>query len=203
MAAVDTGGIPVRALRPWAQEHHEQAQRVRAVALDVVVRRLHIAVRFGHLRAAEHDDALVLQRQSWFIEPQLTEVAERLADEAHVQQMQDGVLDPAGVLRDRQPLLPDGLVHERRLVLRVEVAVHVPRRVDERVHRVGLPPRELPAFRTGRLHEGLDLRQRVPALGVERGISRQHDRQLVVWHGHRAIGVAVHDGYGRAPVALA
>src|SRR5207248_11353918 len=87
VAPVDAGGVPVGALRPRAEEHDEEAQGVRAVALDVLVRGLHVAVRLRHLRAAEDDDTLILEGQRGLIEPKLTEIAQGLTDEAHVEQV--------------------------------------------------------------------------------------------------------------------
>src|SRR5207245_2264361 len=86
--------------------------------------------------------------------------AQGLAHETHVEQVQDRVLDPPGVLMHRQPLAAQILVHERGGELWVQVAIHVPGRVDECVHRVNVPARGATAFRTRGVDEGRDVRQR-------------------------------------------
>ena len=59
------------------------------------------------------------------------------------------MVDAADVLAHRQPVVDDGAVERRVLVVRVDVAQEVPRRVDERVHRVRLARRVAAAARTG------------------------------------------------------
>ena len=74
------------------------------------------------------------------------QIAHHLDPEARVQQVQDRVLDAANVLVDRQPVI-DALVHHRACLVGASVAHEVPRRIDESIHRVGLAPRRLAAFR--------------------------------------------------------
>ena len=116
--------------------------------------------------------------------------------------MQDGVLDAADVEIDRTPVADGPGVEGPLAVPRVAVAVEVPRRVHERVHRVGLSARRAAARRAGGLDELGYLRQGRVAPPAELGHLRQLDRQVLVGHGLQAAGAAVDDGDRRAPVAL-
>jgi hypothetical protein len=114
------------------------------------------------------------------------DIAHQLGPEARVEQVQDGVLDAADVLVDAA-LAPvgDALVDHRLVVVRAAVAQEVPRRLDEGIHRVGLAPRRLAAFRAGAFVELGHLGQRTAGAG-DRDVLGQHDRQLVVGHRHVA-----------------
>ena len=73
------------------------------------------------------------------------------AEEARVDQVQDGVLDAAAVEIDRAPSTSTVAgSNGSSVVLRIAEAVEVPGRVDERVHRVGLAPGRAAARRAGR-----------------------------------------------------
>ena len=85
----------------------------------------------------------------------------------------------------------------------VGVADEVPRRVDERVHRVRLPARQLPAPRALDGHPVLGGGERRASLRQVLVHFGQDDRQLVVRDGGGAVLVAVDDQDGTAPVALA
>ena len=200
--ALDPGGIPVRALCPRTQEHQEEPQRVGAVDGDVLVGCLHVPARLRHLATAEDDRALVAQPKRRLVEPELAQVAQGLAHETHVEQVQDRVLDPPGVLMHRQPLAAQILVHERGGELWVQVAIHVPGRVDECVHRVNVPARGATAFRTRGVDEGRDVRQRRASATGELDVARKRDRQVLVAHRDRPVGIAIHHRDGRSPVAL-
>ena len=58
--------------------------------------------------------------------------------------MQNRVHDPADILVHRQPVAHQRRIERRLVVVRVRVAVEVPRRIDERIHRVRLAPRAAP-----------------------------------------------------------
>src|ERR1700731_2966198 len=75
--------------------------------------------------------------------------------EAGVQQVQDGVLDPADVLVDGHPVGHGVLVDGRFGRPRVAEALEVPRRVDEGVHGVGLALGRPPAYGAGGVQEAL------------------------------------------------
>ena len=85
----------------------------------------------------------------------------------------------------------------------VAVAQEVPGRVDERVHRLGLAPGRAAAARARRRASSPRPRERRPALRLVVLDVGQHDRQLVVGHGHLAARLAVDDRDRAAPVALA
>ena len=119
------------------------------------------------------------------------EIAEDAREEARVDQVQDGVLDAAAVEVDRSPVA-DLLRIERQLgVLRIAEAEEVPRRIDERVHRVGLAPRRAAAVGARGVDELGNLRERRIAAAAElRGLRQQH-RQIVGRHRHHAALLAV------------
>ena len=75
IGAFDTGGVPVRTIRPGTHEHQEQSQAVRTVPCDVLVRRLDVAAGLRHLAAAEDDVALVPQVLEGLAEPEVAHVA--------------------------------------------------------------------------------------------------------------------------------
>ena len=83
----------------------------------------------------------------------------------------------------------------------VGVPVEVPRRIDKRVHRVGFATRGTAALwargirlaKIGRAREGrLSLTGKSHILG-------QADRQLIIWHRHDPVFVAIDHRYRRAP----
>ena len=212
--------------------------RVRAVALDQLVRRHDVEPRLRHLPdfGRQRNHRVVLERRAvaplHFVEwhpgivlrriavallrdhPLVEEAGERLLDrqqphvvhraanEPRVEQMEDGVLDAADVLIDRQPAVHERRVEDLRVVVRGDEPRVVPRRIHERVHRVRLAPGWIAAARTGRVHELLVLRQRIALASREGHIERQLDRQLILRHRHDAIPIAVDHRDRRAPVAL-
>ncbi len=135
--------------------------------------------------------------------PEQAEVVQRLDEEARVQQVAGRVVDAADVLVDGHPVVDDPAVPGRLVVVRVAVAQEVPGRVDERVHRVGLPRRGLAALRTGDVHPLLVGGERRHALRPILLDLRQDDRQLILGDGHGAVVLAVDDRDRAAPVALA
>ena len=94
-----------------------------------------------------------------------------------------------------------GVDHGACVVVRIEVAQIVPRRLEERVHRVALAARRPAAFRAGRVDERRIARER-RAFAGDRHVGRQQDRQLVVGDRHFAAALAVDDRNRRAPIAL-
>ena len=113
------------------------------------------------------------------------------------------MIDAADVLVDRHPVVDDPAVPRRLVVVRIAVAQEVPGRVDERVHRVGLPPRGLAALRARDVHPllvGGERRHALRPVVLDLG---QDDRQLRLGHRDRAVVLAVDDRDRAAPVALA
>ncbi len=127
--------------------------------------------------------------------------SQRPGPEARVEQVQDRMLDPADILRDREPLL--GLLTVERPVARLAgEANEIPGGIDEGVERVGLARRCAAAARAVDM-----LPRRMPieriAGNVEADVLGQDDRQLVARNRHRAAALAMHDRDRRAPVTLA
>ncbi len=153
--ARDVGGDPVRTLQELqcaagrhdgpidvvfrrASEDHRQADRVDTVFVDLLAKIDAIAERLAHGLAAIENLPLIEQFLHRLVEIDHAEVVEHLREEPHVEQVQDGVLNAAHVLRHGHPAV-DGFGIERALgVVRRAVAVEVPRGVDEGVHRIGV-----------------------------------------------------------------
>src|SRR5437667_6154388 len=81
------------------------------------------------------------------------QITHPLDEKPRVDQMQNGMLDAADVLVDREPIGDGFRVERRAIVFRVAVAVKIPGRIDERVHRVGLAPRGPSALGTLHVYE--------------------------------------------------
>ncbi len=129
-------------------------------------------------------------------------VAHQLVEEARIEQVQDGVLDAADVLVDRQPVVGRLPVQHAAFELRAGVAGEIPGRLDEGVHGVGFALGRLAAFRAAAFVEFRHLRQRRTG-AVRYHVFRQHHRQLVGRHRDVAASLAVDDRDRAAPVALA
>ena len=176
--SLDAGLAPLHRELGRSGEEDVQPERVRPVAGDHVVGGDGVALRLRHHLAVLVDHALGEEARHRLVEVDEAEVAHHLGPEARVDEVQDGVLDPADVQVDRKPVL-HGVRVERAVVLAGrEVAVEVPGRVHEGVHRVRLAPRLAAAPRAGGVHERRDLLERVAALAGEGGVGREHDRQL-------------------------
>ena len=135
-------------------------------------------------------------------------IAHDLGPKAGVQQVENGMFNSADVLVHRHPVVGT-IGHHLVGVGGVAVPHEIPRRIDKRVHGVGLAAcgftahrtrHALVAPRTGRM-KSLMLDQGV-ARTIGNAVLRQHHRQVFFGHRHRAVFVAMDDGYGRAPVAL-
>ena len=129
--------------------------------------------------------ALCEQAFEWFVNLHQTHVAHDFGPETGIQQMQYCVFHTADVLIDGEPVAHP-LVHHGVALVGAGIADVVPRRIDERIHRVRLSPRRPSADRTGGVDERRHLRQRrVPSAGELRD-ARQLDGQLIVRHRHVA-----------------
>ncbi len=162
-----------------------------------------LPLRLRHLRAVVVDHPLGEEAQERLAEAEQTQVVERLHEEARIEQVQDGVLDAADVLVDREPVVGDLPAPRSLLVARVAVADEVPGGVDERVHRVRLAMRLSPAARAGRVHPVLGGRERRAALRqILLDLGEEHG-QVLLGHRDHPAGLAVEDGDRAAPVTLA
>ena len=103
-ASLEAGVGPLDLLLGRRHEHHVEPQRVGAVLLDHVVGIDHVPLRLRHdLPVLEHH-ALRQQARERLVEVRQADVAEHPAEEARVDQVQDGVLDAAAVEIDRAPV---------------------------------------------------------------------------------------------------
>ncbi len=203
MHALDPLGHPVAAALGGPQEGDVGAGGIGAVALHGIDGAHRVALRRGHLGAAHRDHPLGEQARERLLDAQHAHVRERLGEEARVHQVEDRVLDAADVLVDRHPVVGHVPIERKPVVVGVEVAQEVPRRVDEGVHGVGLAARGSATPRTGRVDPVLRRRERAAALGRVVLDVGELDRQLLVGHRDDAVGVAVDDRDRAAPVALA
>ncbi len=125
----------------------ENAQRIRTIFGDHVVRINAIAERFGHrqpppgIRAAGDDvehHALGEKPRHRFGDVNQSQIPHELAPEARVKQVHDGVLHSADILIHREPIADDVGIKRGTVVSRIAVAEIVPAGINERIHRVGV-----------------------------------------------------------------
>ena len=129
-------------------------------------------------------------------------VAHHLGPIARVDQVQHRMLDAADVLIDRHPVRDFLRIERHAVVMRIAVAEVIPVRIDERVHRVRVALRRASALRADHVDILRHVIERRSAFDFQVHALRQHDRQLVVGHGHDAVALAVNHRNRRAPVAL-
>ncbi len=195
---------PVDVVFRRAREHHGQPDRVDTVRGQLRAQVDAVAQRLGHGLALVDHLALAHQPQERLGEIDHAHVVQNLGEEPAVQQVQDRMLDAAHVQVHRAPAA-DRLDLERAAgVVRRAVPQEIPRRVHERVHRVGVAPGWTSALRALRVHPvGGGCQRRCPlgrqVLAPQVG---QRDRQLVVRHGDFPASVAVDDGDRRTPEPL-
>ena len=153
MHALNPSLLPVEVPIRRRCEQAVHARGIGAKARHHIVRRDHVAEALRHLGAILDHHALREQPRCGLVIGDHPEVAHEPGPEARVDQVQDGVLNPANVLINRKPILRYFRREWRFVVTRVGVAVEVPRGVHEGVHRVRLAPRRAAAFGTGGVHE--------------------------------------------------
>ena len=126
-AALRSLGIPRDRLVERAHEHDVQAERVRAVDRDVIVRIDHVAARFRHFLAvrAEHH-AVARPLHVRFGRRDKAAVIQELMPEARVEQVQRCVLHAAVVPIYGQPVFQFVIVRKRLVVVRVALAQEIP-----------------------------------------------------------------------------
>ena len=104
-----------------------ETRSVGAIARHHLVRRNHISKALGHLGAIFDHHALGEQALDRFIVLYQSEVAHALGPETRIDKVQNGVLHTANVLVNRKPIA-NGFAGERRfVVVRIGVAIEVPR----------------------------------------------------------------------------
>src|SRR5438128_12646831 len=110
------------------------------------------------------DHALGEERREWLVDRDHLRVEEHLHEESRVEQMQNGVLNPTGVLVDRHPVINALLIERLGGIVAARIAHEIPGRVDKGIHCVRLAPTELATFRTGPVDERWGMRQRAMAM---------------------------------------
>src|SRR5690349_20437973 len=112
------------------------------------------------------------------------------------------MLHAANILIDREPARDLFRGEGPALVARVAVAIKIPGRIDERIHRVALAS-PLPAtLWAPRMDEGFDLFERRSTRARDLYIERQQHRQIFLGHRHDAARLAVNHRNRSAPIAL-
>ena len=149
--ALDALVLPVEIPVGRRRKQREHAGGVRAVGLDEVLRTHHVAEVLGHLVAVADDHALREKPADRLVPVDQPEVPHHHREEAAVDQVQHRVLHASDVLVDREPRSRFFGTVGRIRIPRVDVAVEVPARVHERVHRVGFPLGLASASRAGSL----------------------------------------------------
>ena len=149
-----------------------------------------------------HHHALGEEAGEGLVDTEIAALAHRAGEEARIEKMQDRVLDAADILIDRQPMIGHRRIVRRRGIVRIGEAHEVPRRIDERVHRVGLARRRSVALRTGDVLPCRMTVERVAGL-IEAHVFRQLDRQVLGRDRHNAAFLAMDDRDRAAPIALA
>ena len=148
------------------------------------------------------DYPLVKQAQERLVEVHQSRIPHRFDEKAGVQQVEHGVLCPAGVLVNGQPL-PKQLRVERAVgILGTNVTKQVPGRVKEGVHCVGFPPGRTGAAGAGDVAELLIFGQGGFAGGLKLGILRQQHRQRRFRNRNYAAAAAVNHRNRSSPVSL-
>jgi len=144
---------PLQVLFGRCGKEAEEPNGIGAIGLDHLIRVHHIALGFAHLGAVFDHHALGQEVQEGFIDLEISQVAQHLGEEAGVEQVQDGMFDPADVLIDRQPVahLP---VIERGFPGRgAGEPGKIPGRFHEGVHGVGFTPSWTAALGAGGSHK--------------------------------------------------
>ena len=113
------------------------------------------------------------------------------------------MLGAADIFVDGQQLVDDLGIERLFRVVRVRIAQIIPARADEGVQRIRIAQRVAAAVRALGVHELLALGERGFAVRFEFHVVGEPDGQIFDGYGNDAALGAMHDGDGRAPVALA
>ena len=131
-----------------------------------------------------------------------SQITHHLAPKARIKQVQNRVRDSADVLVDGKPIRDFGRVIRCLVVVRITVAVEIPRRIHERVHRVRFTARGSAASWALRVYKFGRPSKRGFAFAGELRIRRQQHRQILIRHGNHSVFGAINDGNRCAPIAL-
>ncbi len=193
---------PLQIFFRWRGKKCIEPSRIRSVLLGHFFRADHVAPRLRHRHAALLHHPLCKEPRSRLVVLYQSQVAHHLAPKSRIQQVQNRVRDSADVLVDRKPVGDLRRIVRRAVVVRIGVAVEIPRRIHKRVHRVRFAPRRPAALRASRIHELRRRRQRRFAHARQLRIRRQQHRQILVRHGLHTIFRTVDDRNRRAPIPL-
>src|SRR5262249_46971948 len=130
------------------------------------------------------------------------DIAHHFGEEARVDQVQDGVLDAAYILIDREPIGDLLRIERHAVVARVTVPIEIPRRIDERVHGICLATGRAFASRTRDIYKFRHVLERRAARTGDLHVRGQHDRQILVTHWHHTALRTVNDRNRRTPITL-
>ena len=117
--------------------------------------------------------------------------------------MQNRVFNSTDVLINREPVFDRFRAERGVVVVVIAVAVKVPRRVNERVHRIGFAPGRLAALWTVDVDEGRGARERAFPLSGQLRVFGQNHGQVLIRHRDHAAGGAMNHRNRRSPIALA
>ena len=126
-SSFDARVLPVQVAIRGRGEQTVEPRSIGAIFRYHLVRANHIAQALRHLSAVFDHHALREQALNWFIVLHQADVAHELCPEARINQVQNGVLYPADVLIDGKPVRNRFAVEGRTIVVRVRVAVEIPR----------------------------------------------------------------------------
>src|SRR5216684_5135980 len=201
--ALDAFFAPLQIFFRGSGKQGVEASGVRAVFFGHFHGAYDVAPGLGHGHAALLHHALREEAGDRFDVVYKANFAHDFAPEAGIEQVQDGVGDAADVLVDRKPVGNFRRIERSFVVVRVAVAVEVPRRINERVHGVGLAARGTTALRASGVHKIRSRGKRRSAFTGQLGIFRKHYGKILVRHRDDSVLGAVDDGDGSAPVTLA
>ena len=145
--------VPFQVFFRGGGEERVHASGVAAILVRHFNRADKIAFRLGHLGAVFEHHAL---REEPFYRLAMihqAEVVHHLAEEPGINQMQNRVFHAANVLIDLKPIRSFRFIKRRAVVVRVGIAIEIPRGVDEGIHRVRFAARGPAALRANRVHE--------------------------------------------------
>src|SRR5262245_64593778 len=146
------------------------------------------------------DHALREQTLERLVDRRVPGLVHGAGEEARIEEMQDGVLDAAYILIDREPIA-DGIRIDWHLRMRRTETCEVPGRIDESVHGVGLARGRPATARAGHMLPGGMAIERIAAT-VEAHILRELHRQVLLGHRHDAAFLAMNRRDRATPIAL-
>src|SRR3989442_1255161 len=177
--------------------------RIGTVFVSHFMRANDVAFRLRHCRATLQYHSLRKESRRGLAVLNQSKIAHYLAPETGVHQVQNGVRNAADVLVDRKPIVNFCRIVWRVRVVRIAIAIKIPRGINKGVHGVSFAARRTSTFRACGIHKLRRCRERRSALTRQIRIRRQHNRQIPVRYGNHAVFLAINDGNGRAPVSLA